>query len=1211
MSLNVVTIDTPKLSSVRPDDVESFLEAREVYLAQVDSKNRQMEKKKQIIPDTIKESIDLPTLRFICAFELPEDDITPENVEDEELMEYLEGICPNMIADAGGYNLKLKLKQIIEAEFYKSCDGKSPTLVEAFKSAWGHMYQALVSFGVLDQLEDAKSIKMIAYTFIEALKRRPDLRWRVKATFETISKETNEARKSLKKLYELFLKCAKEQDKEDLLRSRYKSSRFAESEKKRRFGTRRDSDSSNHVTKNRGYRFDERDRKRRKQEQRMRDTSDTTGGGRETRHRGKDRSSYRCYKCHKMGHTVYRCPEVKDMDEALQIARRRKSHNSLALSSVSMGDCDRLIDCWIGRESIPYRALLDSGAFTCFISREMAEVADLDRIDSSSRPKELPLAVRDSVARVVGEVKGTLSLSRPSDGKRIKLRNTRFYLLEGAHDFVIVGDDVLRKLGISPHEQLNKLAVEYSYVPSVSVDIGDTDTRTIDPIAMIEQRMDPLNDNRCDYNTYSAGDAHDALDRLSRSLDAMLERSRPVFNTDKLFSELTQLVYEYKDIWRVDLMDDLIFGNTDPIKVPPYDIRLKPEAVPRRAKMRAYNRLEREFLSKMTSDLTAINCLYRNFESRWSSPSYVVTKPGKPGSDISHFRWTGDIRYVNSMTEKLAGSMPLMSSLLEHLDGAQVFASLDCHKGYWQIPITKRSQEICSFLTPHGIFSPTRLMQGHTDSVAVFQQTMEKVFDGLLYKCMLIWVDDLLGYAKTPKELLQVLRLIFEKCREYNLRISPEKSELGLMMIKWCGRIISGSGIKFDPSMIQGLLELSKPRNAAELQHLLTASNWLRISLPEYAKVVAALTDLLRSSQQDAGSSKKRKLRRFQLTWNDESNSAFMNLKELLRQSVELAHFHHSSEYVLCLFTDASDLFWGIMLTQVSRSEWERNDISSQRHEPLAFLSGAFSGSHMHWPMVIKEAYPIIVALDRLRQYLSLKEFVLYTDHRNLVYLFNHLQRDTDVRKNVSQMIQRWHIKLLGFSYIIEHISGKDNLWADILSRFRPPSPVGAVLPSLSFENVYSQSSSGGSTEIKESGTGGEIHTLNVNEVKSETGSAFAVLTNDAESSEIEEIDIVTAALDGSSNAQYSQIIKRLNQLNLDVHGRYLVESKDLRLSLMILAHCGLSGHRGTKATLNRLTRFYWIGIKQDVETFCKKCIHCLSAQSHGLKTMLSSQLHA
>ena len=115
-------------------------------------------------------------------------------------------------------------------------------------------------------------------------------------------------------------------------------------------------------------------------------------------------------------------------------------------------------------------------------------------------------------------------------------------------------------------------------------DIGNKDTRIIDSIGTIEQRKNSLNSNRSDYNTYSAGNTHDALNRSSRLLGAMLECIRLVFNTDKLFYELTQLLYEYKDIWRVDLMDDLIFGNKDPIKVTPYDIRLKPEAVPRRAK---------------------------------------------------------------------------------------------------------------------------------------------------------------------------------------------------------------------------------------------------------------------------------------------------------------------------------------------------------------------------------------------------------------------------------------------------------------------------------------------------------------------------------------------------------------------------------------------------------------------------------------------------
>ena len=57
-------------------------------------------------------------------------------------------------------------------------------------------------------------------------------------------------------------------------------------------------------------------------------------------------------------------------------------------------------------------------------------------------------------------------------------------------------------------------------------------------------------------------------------------------------------------------------------------------------------------------------------------------------------------------------------------------------------------------------------------------------------------------------------------------------------------------------------------------------------------------------------------------------------------------------------------------------------DILMQRHEPLAFLSGTFNKSQKHWSVIEKEAFPIVEAVERLRQLLLRDEGLrLFTDH--------------------------------------------------------------------------------------------------------------------------------------------------------------------------------------------------------------------------------------
>jgi hypothetical protein len=154
-------------------------------------------------------------------------------------------------------------------------------------------------------------------------------------------------------------------------------------------------------------------------------------------------------------------------------------------------------------------------------------------------------------------------------------------------------------------------------------------------------------------------------------------------------------------------------------------------------------------------------------------------------------------------------------------------------------------------------------------------------------------------------------------------------------------------------------------------------------------------------------------------------------MKDLIANMVRLEHPRREEE--LCLFTDASDKHWGVVLTQVAKSELGK-PVDEQDHRPLCFLSGSFTKSQMNWSTIEKEAYPIIVALGRLKHFLDRPEgFRLFTDHRNLVYIFN----PTTERKSTTDRLARWSSLLCGFKYVLEHIAGV--VWADLLSRWRIP----------------------------------------------------------------------------------------------------------------------------------------------------------------------------
>ncbi|KAF0776066.1 hypothetical protein AaE_000234, partial [Aphanomyces astaci] len=105
------------------------------------------------------------------------------------------------------------------------------------------------------------------------------------------------------------------------------------------------------------------------------------------------------------------------------------------------------------------------------------------------------------------------------------------------------------------------------------------------------------------------------------------------------------------------------------------------------------------------------------------------------------------------------------------------------------------------------------------------------MFADLLFKGLLAWLDDMLGYAETPEDLLDHVLTI---CSSFGLKLNPKKYDFFLTKAVWCGKVVSTEGVYHSPTRIQGLCALAPPATAADLQQFVCATNWMRSSIPCY-----------------------------------------------------------------------------------------------------------------------------------------------------------------------------------------------------------------------------------------------------------------------------------------------------------------------------------------------------------------------------------------
>ena len=604
-------------------------------------------------------------------------------------------------------------------------------------------------------------------------------------------------------------------------------------------------------------------------------------------------------------------------------------------------------------------------------------------------------------------------------------------------------------------------------------------------------------------------------------------------------------------------------------------VELDPQKRPVKVKPRRYPPAQRQFLTKYINKLVEMDFLFSNPDADWQAAPLCVPKPGSQ----SKFRLAIDLRPVNAATIKKAWPMPHLDAEMGDFAGSTCFASLDFCQGYWQLPIHPESYNACGIVAPHGTYSSKRTLPGLTNATAYFQSTVEPLFAEMRSN-MKAWLDDFNLFAKEEKRLLELLARFFEICAEKRLFLSAKKCQFFTKSVKWCGRVISAKGYTMSPANSAALQDMNEPRTADELCQFIHCCRWMATVIPNFVQEVAPLVELLEAAYKKSGRRTKRSIKNIELaslSWGARHATAFKYLQDSLRSAVQIAHPDPSK--VICVYTDASKYFWSGIVTQVSAAHM-RLPREKQEHEPLAFLGGAFKGAELNWSTFEQEAFAIFQTFEKV-DYLLMgeQEVHVFTDHRNLLFIFAPLAFEPTLGRHVASKVQRWAIYLSRFAYIIEHVDGDANVFADILTRWVRGYRSEKLL-SKKVCGVMSMTDN----QIVPSATDIELLT-------------FDVLRESQREAKEPPVEGVRGQDD---------LIR--------VHDVIWIPEDDLdtKVKLLVLSHCGASGHRGVEATASILKEnFTWKFMDEDVREFVGQCIHCLvSRTGDTIPRPLGRQLH-
>ena len=668
------------------------------------------------------------------------------------------------------------------------------------------------------------------------------------------------------------------------------------------------------------------------------------------------------------------------------------------------------------------------------------------------------------------------------------------------------------------------------------------------------------------------------VDELIRKLK--IEENEILKKNPVIKSKLVKMVTKYADVFADP--EGVQIGMTDQIE---FDIELKPGAKPKKQKLRPLNPYQRKSLRDQV-DLWLKEDVIEESNSPWASPLVPAKKKGGDGKQI---RWAVDYRYINSMTVADAWPIPSIEENLEKLQGAKYFSALDASGAYHTVPVKERARPYLAFLTPFGTFQYRRMPFGAKNAGACYSRLVELSIMKLRSKNVLAYIDDIICATQELEEHLDELDGIFRMHREAGIKLKAEKTHLIRPEVEYLGYNVSQEGVKMRPEYVEKITQWPTPKTIKELNTWLGFTSYYRSFLPNYSQLTNEMNSMRKEKQ---------------LVWTEEMERKFKILKEEFSKMPVRSYPDYHSEEPFQLALDFSKDNVAAILSQVQGGQ-ERF---------LAAAGRKTTKYERNYHSCKGELSAFVFGLRKYEHLLKFKKFIVWTDSKALVYL--------QTMKKLTGIYFRWLSEIQEYEFEVRHRPGKQNCNCDALSRCNhldPPSKEeeeeeeGYVHRMTDEEEMVNALYNLVEKKERECNKLRRIHRISdqltkqnlikeqgedpvLKQVKRWLKKGKLPIKNEIKGGE-ESLKIYYQRFESLSLKD--NIIYKINKNNEDgtEHKYQICVPGTLQRAVYGWSHSHVtSGHFGMKATLLRCQqRFYYPGMKTDLETRVRACSDCLA----------------
>ena len=342
------------------------------------------------------------------------------------------------------------------------------------------------------------------------------------------------------------------------------------------------------------------------------------------------------------------------------------------------------------------------------------------------------------------------------------------------------------------------------------------------------------------------------------------------------------------------------------------------------------------------------------------------------------YRMCVNYKPLNAETEDLKFPIPNLPDMLQFLKGKKVFTVLDNRLGYHQLRVHESAQRFLAFQCQFGIFTWLLCPMGPKTMPSWYTFLMTSiVFVGLMYTTLVCYFDDCVIASDTFEQHYIDVKTVLQRLADRKLVLKGSKCQIARTTIKFLGYVITSNTIAHDPERVKQVMKIEPPHTAHKLQTFLGLANYFHAFVRGYSVIRKPLNAMINEKP---------------FRWNDERIAAFYKLRQAINDIPTLFHIDYNLS--IYLDVDASQQGFFGYLFQLSTShindhptvnQLTLNPDDMRYHQPLGFISHAFSGPQLKWNNTVREVFGITYCIIGFKSVLHSSHFYCRTDHKNFL----------------------------------------------------------------------------------------------------------------------------------------------------------------------------------------------------------------------------------